>query len=69
MIRRDVPAVLIVSNVFSGLAKGEAEAFGYREFPMLVFPHPLTVRATEEVYRFAEEKAKQLLEECMEGRI
>jgi len=69
MIRRNIPSVLIVSNVFLKMAKGEAKAFGCSEFPVLVFPHPLGSKTTEEVQRLAQEKARELSETCAEGRI
>ena len=69
MIRRKVPSVLIVSNVFLNMAKGEAKAFGYSELPVLIFPHPLGVKTNEEVQHLAEEKAEELLKACAEGRI
>jgi hypothetical protein len=69
MVRRHVPAALVVSTVFLDLAQAEAEAFGYPGLPMLVFPHPLAVRSSKELHQFAEQKVKDLLEKCMRGGI
>ena len=55
-----MPAVLIATDVFLGLAQGEAQAYGYPELPILVIPHPLGVRPEAEVREQAEAKAHEL---------
>lgn len=69
MVRRGVPAVLIATDVFLGLARGEAEAYGYPQLPILVIPHPLGVRPQHEVRAWAEEKAEELINLVGDGQL
>lgn len=44
MLKRGVPAAVLVSDVFEALARAEAQAYGYYDLPLLVVEHPIGTR-------------------------
>lgn len=63
MVKRGIPSVLLVSDVFVKLARGTAAALGYQKLPMLVVPHPFGVRLRSDVEQLAREKAREFAED------
>ena len=49
MIRAGVPAALITTSVFRGLAESERQAKGAPDLPLLVIDHPLGGERAEAV--------------------
>lgn len=64
MVKRGVPTVLIGTDVFEPLAKGEAAAYGFAALPLVIVPHPLGVRDAEAVRALAEQAYEGVLRHC-----
>ncbi len=62
MIRAGVPAALITTTVFRGLAESERQAKGTPDLPLLVIDHPLGGERAEAVRLRAEQARRALLE-------
>lgn len=61
MVRSGKPAVVVVTEVFTSLARIAAAARGFESLPLLVLPHPMETRAPEEIDRIAEERFDELI--------
>jgi hypothetical protein len=60
MIRAGVPAALITTSVFRGLAESERQAKGAPDLPLLVIDHPLGGERAEAVALRAGQAMKAL---------
>jgi hypothetical protein len=60
MIKRGVQGVLVASQVFEPLARGEASAYGYEDLKILVMPHPFGSLTRAEVTQLADDLAPRL---------
>jgi hypothetical protein len=54
VLRAGKPALVVVTAVFANLARVAARARGVEPIPMLVLPHPMETRATDEIDRLAD---------------
>ena len=62
MMKRGIPSVLLVSDVFLALARAGAAGYGLDDLPVLVVGHPLGSRPAEEAIALGVEKAEELVQ-------